>query len=348
MMRSTHSSLRLILIARPVAVAIAGLVLLVGCGPDYVDTDNDPKTARGVPTDLQVDDDVDVEIGDKIDWKTVVPIEDGKASLVVRVGDPFRGTHDVAGRVVVFDVDAKEFSRANISPNVVRYDLTWEVEAEKTYLIMVEADKGKAPYSIEYSLEVEEKDPCEGVSCEEWEKCDAEGECVPIDPDACNPPCEDDMECDAGECVEVEDQSACKTKCKRGETCNRRTRKCVKNPCAGKKCPSGQRCRNGSCVAPPVKAGACDPDCASDEKCVKGVCKLSNLSAKVIQAIPQGKKTVLILSRGSNDKVKKGMTGKLAGVGNFTVKEVFPFRCKAVIGKASTELGNNKSATIYR
>lgn len=329
---------------------VSTALLCAACGSDYVDTDNQPKTARGIPTDLQVDDAVDFELGDKVDWKTVVPMEDGTASLVLRVGDPFRGQHDVKGRIVVFDVDAKEFSRASIQPNVVRYDLTWEAKGEVTYLVMVEADAGKATYAIEYSLEPAFKDPCEGVSCEDWEKCE-EGDCVPIDPDACNPPCEDEDECVEGECVAPikPGKKACGGKCRRGETCNRRTDECVKDPCHGKRCGAGERCRNGECVATAPRPGACDPPCGSGEKCVKGECTLGPIGVKVIQAIPKGKSTVLILSRGSNDKIKKGMTGKLKGVGgSFAVKEVFPFRCKAVINKPSTEVGNAKSGTIYR
>ena len=38
----------------------------------------------------------------------------------------------------------------------------------------------------------------------------------------------------------------------------------------------------------------------------------------------------------------------MKGVGSFKIIEVFEFRCKAVISKPATALGNAKTGVIYR
>ncbi|MGM0578713.1 MAG: hypothetical protein ACQEXJ_23525 [Myxococcota bacterium] len=333
------------------SVIIAGLVAatLAACGPMYKDTDHEPGTARAVPVDLEVEDSLDADEGDEVDWKQVTPMEDGTARLALRVGDPFKGKHSLKGRVVVFDRDANEQTRRAIEPNVVRYDVAWEAKADTTYLVKFEADRGRAPYSIEYDLEP--ADPCADVVCDEYSEC-REGTCVQVRPKDCGGECPKGLVCVEGECVEP-----CDGGCPRGFDCDEDANECVKDPCYGKRCPSGHYCRRGRCIKrrvrkPKPKPEGCSPPCGAGEECKGTRCvKVEQggpIAARIVQATPSGSKTVLILNRGSRHEVKVGQRGKLQGVGSFKVVEVYPTRCKAILGKPATAISGAKNAVIYR
>ncbi|MFT7581489.1 MAG: hypothetical protein ACI9MR_003166, partial [Myxococcota bacterium] len=132
---------------------------------------------------------------------------------------------------------------------------------------------------------------------------------------------------------------------------------CVTDPCYRKKCGSNQTCRYGRCRdnAAPVKVG-CDPACGSGFKCSGTSCvKVADAPAptggpvrgKIIQLIPQGKKTVLVLNRGSKVGVKAGATGRITGVsGTFKITEVYTFRSKAIIAVDQKTIGAKRSFTI--
>lgn len=64
------------------------------------------------------------------------------------------------------------------------------------------------------------------------------------------------------------------------------------------------------------------------------------LGASIIQIIPMGNKTVLILNRGTNHNVNKGDVGLIPSLNNFklTITEVYPIRSKAI---ADTILDNS-------
>ena len=115
--------------------------------------------------------------GDLVDWKTVTPIESGRAELIVRIGDPFKGKHGLTGQVTVYDIDAREYTRQPIEPNVVRYDLTWHAEGETTYLIKLEGIGGKSKYNLEFRVDALPSNPCANVRCATGSYCE-NGRCV--------------------------------------------------------------------------------------------------------------------------------------------------------------------------
>jgi hypothetical protein len=330
-------------------IALLALALsLVACGPTYRDTDHTASTARVIPEDLTVHDELNVGRGDLIDWKTVTPIESGRAELVVRIGDPFKGKHGLTGQVTVYDVDAREYTRQPIEPNVVRYDLTWHAESETTYLIKLEGIGGKSKYSLEFRVDASPPDPCANVRCPTGSYCES-GRCVAeIGPDSCDPPCGRGAVCRDGRC-----QGGCAGGCPSGQICSSRQGRCVKDPCAKKRCSSGEVCRGGVCRK---RGGSgprlpCQPECGEGTICKRGKCvvaPLGPISAKIVQAVPRGAQTTLFLNKGKRHKVKVGQTGSVKGVGSFKITEVFEYRCKAVIGKPATALGNAKTGVIYR
>ncbi len=190
-------------LSQPLTLAVVlAVAATAGCGgSDYVDTDATPQTAMGLPTALGVEGDVDFDKGDKVDWKQMTAREDGKATITVRVGDAFAGTHNVKGRIVVYDRDANQYASASIEPNLVKYALSWEVKKDTAYLVKIQADSGKAPYAIELTVELEEQDPCANVECGDKQAC-KDGQCFDIELDgACNPECRSGYRCDDGECV---------------------------------------------------------------------------------------------------------------------------------------------------
>ena len=71
------------------------------------------------------------------------------------------------------------------------------------------------------------------------------------------------------------------------------------------------------------------------------------ISGKIVQVIPMGNKTVIVLDKGSKQGVKKDNTGCISDAGKtkFTITEVFSFRSKAIIEKAYT--GSAKNVDIF-
>jgi len=334
---------RAILIATALAVSTAS----GACGANYRDTDATAATARVAVEDFLVRDELSFDLGDRTDWKSVTPRQNGTARLVLRFGDPFRGRHELDGFIAVFDKDASQQARQQIEANVVRYDVTWPVTANTTYLVQVEATAGRSDYEITFRMEAG-GDPCAAVICGADAEC-MNGQCVQIAPpsDECRPACRRGLFCVEGKC-----EPPCKGGCARGQQCNRRANRCVRDPCFKKVCASGEYCQGGTCRArTSPKPRGCDPPCADGEVCKNNRCEakpLGPIQAKIVQTIPQGKKTQLILNKGREHKVQVGQKGKIKGVGTFVITELFQFRCKAMINKAATALGNVKTATIYR
>jgi hypothetical protein len=321
----------------------------VACGPTYRDTDHTASTARVIPEDLTVHDELNVGRGDLIDWKTVTPIESGRAELIVRIGDPFKGKHGLTGQVTVYDIDAREYTRQPIEPNVVRYDLTWHSEAETTYLIKLEGIGGKSKYNLEFRVDASPSNPCANVRCATGSYCE-NGRCVAeMGESTCNPPCQGGSSCRDGRC-----EGGCAGGCPSGQLCSSKQGRCVKDPCARKRCPSGEVCRGGVCRPRASSSGPrlpCQPECGEGTLCKRGKCvvaPLGPIAAKIVQAVPRGAQTILILNKGKRHKVKVGQSGSVKGVGSFKITEVFEYRCKAVISKPATSLGNAKTGVIYR
>ena len=71
----------------------------------------------------------------------------------------------------------------------------------------------------------------------------------------------------------------------------------------------------------------------------------SSIKGKIVQIIPDGKKTVLVLNKGKRDGVALGAVGTVDGVKAppFKITEVSTFRAKASIAVKSSELGNARS-----
>jgi hypothetical protein len=331
------------------------VLLMQGCGPGFVDNDGTAATALGLPTKLTIDGEINVDIGDSIDFRRFTAQEDGNASLEVRVGDPFVGKHSLSGSIVVFDRDANQLTAKTITHDVMKYQLSWPVSKEVQYLIRISANEGHSSYEVDLQLKLEAADPCDGILCEEGDICE-DGECVPLE--QCDPPCKSGRYCESGKCTRAQGSKkpACGgKKCPRGQYCSKSKDRCVKDPCHGKRCAAGETCRGGVCKArrkpaarPTRSSGACDPPCTDGATCKKGKCKLGPLAARVVQSVPRGQSTIITLNKGTTHKVKVGQSGKVSGVGSFRIIEAYEYRSKAVLSAPSSKLGDKKSATIYR
>ncbi len=310
--------------------ALASVVFGLGCGSNFKDLDATHTTALGLPVDLTVQGELNFKKGDKADWKRFRAKADGRASIAVRIGDPFVGHHSVEGAIVVFDADAHPLAKQVITPDIVKYGVSWDVEEGTQYLVRLTAKKGKSAYAIDLAMDDEAGDPCDDVTCGMGEICEA-GEC--FDPDACVPACHGGTRCVDGECW--------KKKARKRTT---------KDPCAGKRCPSGEVCRYGVCKPQAVRKNpnACDPPCTGDATCTRGKCTLEPLAAKIVQSEARGETTIIILNKGKSHQVKAGQTGKVSGVGSFKIIMAYEVRSKAVLKAPSSKLGAKKLATIYR
>jgi len=329
---------------------------LMACPPSTVpDTDDNPASADlpRLPPDLEVQDALDVAKGDKVDWKLVTAFDSGKGKITAIVGDPFSGAHGVVGEIGIYAKSGPPaIARTAITPDEHNYTLEFDVEADESYLLQVMASKGKAPYKLTFGVTVTPKDPCENVECGDDEEC-TDGKCVKVEEsNECTPKCTRGLVCVAGTC-----ERPCGGACPTGQICSRAKNTCVKDPCYQKTCGSNQYCRGGRCLdKAPVKVEGCNPACGADETCQGSTCvkkaEPANdgpIAARVIQLIPQGNKTFIVLDRGSKQGVKVGATGSIAGVaGQFKITEVYTFRSKAVISVEDKVIGTNRSATISR
>jgi hypothetical protein len=341
--------------------ASTAVIAMMGCpSGDKIppDLDKTPSMqAPRVPPDFEVDDSVDAK-HDKVDWKIMQPTQAGKASVTVDFGR----NHQVAGSIGVYGSDgATAVEEAMVTQDEGEYTIEWDVAANAIYYLRVTADQGKGPYSVNFTVtKPEPVDPCAGVECGEDEECQG-GRCVTFEPPDCDPKCARGMVCVSGVC-----ERPCGGGCPRGELCNLRTNKCYKDPCYQKQCPAGERCVGGVCkpttTAPVDKE--CKPACTGGATCntKTGKCEGGSvatpppvdecagpLSGSIVQVIPQGAKTVLVINRGSKVCVKVGQSGKIAGVGPaFKITEVYEFRSKAVIEADDKTIGANRAVTINR
>ena len=338
-------------------MAVFATAGMLGCPPSIIpDTDDNPASADlpRLPPDIEVQDALDVSKGDKVDFKQVTAFDSGKGKITVIVGNPFGGPHGLVGEAGVYTTSAELVSnKVAFTPDEHTYDLAFEVEANENYLLKVTATKGKADYKLTFGVVVPPKDPCEDVECDEDSEC-IEGKCVTVEQsDECKPKCSRSKVCVAGTC-----EPWCGGGCGTGEYCSHSKNKCFKDPCYQKKCDANQTCKYGRCVDTKVTPPkGCNPACAADETCQGTSCVKSAgpvtppvggpIVGKIIQLIPQGAKTFIVLDRGSKHGVKVGATGSIAGVaGQFKITEVYTFRSKAVINAEDKVIGTNRNVTI--
>ena len=146
--------------------------------------------------------------------------------------------------------------------------------------------------------------------------------------------------------------SACPGGCPRGSTCNKRRRKCIKNPCSGVRCKPGERCSKGTCVKRATQASACPAACKKDYKCNerKGKCEfaLGPIKCTVVSVSARGGNSTFIVNRGSAHRVSVGDRGNLKGVGKFKIVDVYASRSKAVIQKPPSIVRANSGCVLNR
>ncbi len=333
---------------------------LSACG-DPVTDDNDmtatPKVPS-VPTDFDVDDSID-GAKDKVDFKILNARKDGKATVAVKFADD----HKVSGTVGVVGSDGTTNVEAKIvSEGENDYVMTFPVKDGDSYFLKVSATKGKSKYTVNFTIEevAVVVDPCAGVECSDEEEC-KEGKCVEIPPAVCNPTCRGGLVCIGGECVKP-----CGGACAKGQICNRTRNECVRDPCYQKTCAAGEKCVGGTCKATPPVIKPCNPACAAGQTCNNSTGKCEGtptevppgpgpdtcagpLNGSIVQVLPQGAKSVLVINRGSKVCVKVGQTGRINGVnGVFKITEVYEFRSKGVIDVDDKTIGANRGVTINR
>jgi len=345
-----------------VALSTAAIALM-GCPSESapVDTDKTPTLqSPRVPPDLQVDDSIDAK-KDKVDFKILQPTASGKATVEVDFGEG----HLVQGSLGVYGSDgASSVEEAAITSGEASYKITWDVAEDAIYYLKIAADQGKGGYKVDFSVSAPVvKGPCEDVQCDDGEECQA-GKCVELKAPECDPKCKAGLVCINGAC-----EKACGGGCPRGQLCSKTKNECIKDPCFQKQCAAGERCVGGTCRAsatPTPTEKECKPACTGGAKCntKTGACEGGDappidappadncagpLNGAIVQVLPQGAKTVLVINRGSKVCVKVGQSGKIAGVaGAFTITEVYEFRSKAVIAVDDKAIGANRAVTINR
>lgn len=337
-------------------LSAAALTACPSTPPPDPDMTASPKVPS-VPLDFDVDDSID-GAKDKVDFKILNARKTGKAKVVVTFPDK----HGVAGTVGVLGSDATTNVEAKIvSPGETDYELLFPVDSGDTFYLKVSATKGMSKYKVNFTIAEKpvEVDPCEGVECSDEQECKA-GKCVDIPEPVCEPACRGGMVCVNGTC-----EKPCGGGCKKGELCSRRTNQCYKDPCYQKTCGAGEKCVGGVCKGSPTPTPTtkeCKPACTGGQTCntTTGKCEGGGeappsdncsgpLNGSLVQVLPQGTKSVLVINRGSKVCVKVGQTGRVNGVdGVFKITEVYEFRSKAIIDKDSKSVPSTGSVVINR
>lgn len=307
-------------------VCLLGWVLSA-CPRSYVDDDFEASMARQVIIDMEIADRLDPKMGDKTDWKRVVPMADGDVTLSFVVGDPFVGSHDLVGDITVFDSNKDVVAKARLDSMQTQYKLTWSGAAQTAYWVRFRANSGKATYTVGYKQK--RVDPCD--------KCGA------------------DERCEQGRCIAAEIEP-CGGPCPRGKSCDSRTNRCTsKNPCRGVRCGAGKVCRGGVCKKKALPSTGCRPSCSSKHRCVRNRCvpkkvesagpTVVRYSVKVISVSAAGSSTYLVLNKGSAHGVKVGDRGAIGGLG-FRVVEVYGVRCKVRVNAPVGKLSGKRSGYL--
>lgn len=349
-------------------LVVAALFSAAACGPldGGTDTDDEAVKAKGLLAGApEVSDSLDVDAGDTVDWRVFEHFEKADVKITYRVGDPVK-RHEIKGVIRLFDSTYKELAQKLVEPGVAGYEITFTAEPGNKYFLAFSASEGASGYHIDVAATP--ADPC--TLCTPDEMCE-EGRCVPRRRE-CDPPCEVGFECneDRGRCEEIE--------CEEGEYFDKEEEECKPDVCAKKRCPRGQRCkerrgraycyaaeaapprdckpacgagqvcRAGKCVDAAAPGPKCPAECPKGQSCDEktGKCVGTSISGKILNFWPEGKSTIMLLNKGSEHGIKKGMGGSIGGGGSFTVIEVYPYQCRAKTALSKDEMVGKKSVTF--
>ena len=337
------------------------LALGVGCGDLDKATDDDGEMlqAKGLLAGGQVTDAIAPDDGDGRDWREITHFEAAKIRVVYHIGDPFAG-HDVRGVIEAYDSAGSKLMDRGVLPGQRDYELEFVVEPNHKYFLVFNATEGSSSYLIDVAAE--SLDPC--ADCRDDEEC-VRGRCV-LARRGCDPPCDDGEECEEGECVPVGcprgeymrrgrcAKDPCYRACDRGERCRRLGgggHRCVsKAPKCSPACGGDEVCRSGTCVprsrpAPDPPAGECSPACKKGFMCKGGKCEPSQVTGRILNYWPEGGRTVMLIDKGSQHGLKKGLAGYLKG-GTVRIMEVFPFQCRASTKLTAEQLAGQRRVTF--
>ncbi len=302
-------------------LAVAAIGALAACSGQHVkDPDGDGTRDKARPFSRvgPTEDNLNVGIGDREDWRFILPEREGRMQMRISVGKWEESS--ISGHVTIFSEVGDRIAEKAMPSGSGTLKFRFEVVPDMRYLVRFRASRGKGQYAVEVDF--------------------GEGDCAS---------CSSKQSCVKGRCV----TSACPGGCSSGRICDRAKRKCVRdsggsNPCTGVRCPSGQYCSrsSGRCVkrAPRCPAG----QVRKGGHCVT---KVGDISCSVVDARATTSGSLLTLSAGDNKKVRKGATGYIKGLSksSFTVIAVYPSRCKARCKAPLNKiLGGKKRTAIIR
>ncbi len=284
-------------------LALASIGALAACSGQHIkdpDGDGTREQARPFSRVGPTEDNLNVGIGDREDWRFILPEREGRMQMRISVGKWEESS--ISGHVTIFSEVGDRIAEKAMPSGSGTLKFRFEVSPDMRYLVRFRASRGKGQYAVEVDF--------------------GEGDCAS---------CSSRQTCVKGRCM----SQLCPGGCSSGHVCDRARKKCVRdsgaghsNPCAGVRCPSGQYCSrsSGRCVkrAPRCPAG----QVRKGGSCVT---KASDITCTVVDARATGNGSLLTLSAGDNKKVRKGATGYIKGLSksSFTVIAVYPSRCKA-------------------
>lgn len=327
-------------------MALLVVPVMFACKADVVDDDDQQPKALRIPPGILVKDSIHGK-KDPLDWKHFSYFEDARATVTFSFGDRF-SKRTLRGAVTLFTRDGTILDRKAIVPENVDYPFVFDALKDTDYFFKIEATSGDSVYLVE--TRTEPLDPC--AKCTGDPCCASQGRCCPdgtvcrgggcVSADTCVPACREARGevCDYGRCV-----AACPGGCRRGFRCDTDRRECVREaaraPAATRPAPS-----------PPARQGACEPPCASNERCntKTGDCESSDvIVGTVLSVSEEGGGAILLLNRGSQDGVRQGASGTVGG-GRipFRIINVSATRSRAKVDVPPSQIKSQSRATISK
>jgi hypothetical protein len=300
------------------------LLAAFACGGGGADIDDARPKALRISPGVLVKDSIDAK-RDPVDWKDFSYYQDARATIVFSFGDRF-SPHALEGEIALFDFEGSALQNQRIMPGTVDYKFVLPVRKDKDYFFRVEARRGKAAYLVE--TRIDPLDACD--DCGKGQAC-VKGACVAV---GCTPPCRRGSEvCEQGECVE-----ACPGGCRKGKVCDVSERRCVGGE------PAAPRAQ------PPARKGC--PACGAGQTCNEDTNQCegaapTGVSGAVVSVVEEGSGIVIIINRGSEDGVRRGAQGRVAGIA-FTVRDVSATKCKAFLNAKPSQVPAKSRVTIEK